>query len=584
MGVTYKLNDEIVGFITLQKRDNPDISCRSLVAMIEEKFSLKVSKSTINAVLKQAHLSSPIGRPSQKKLSSRKFAIPTEKKIQMLTQKPEISKNDLKAPESPPAGRMKQESVIAAPLSLPKINFEKNIETKRMVPEKEYSDKRLQMLQINPELSAGPNNDCPEEPFVEIKLKWFLMLLVLRDFFSLPLLDGFFKRNTSFSQRDIDMVDVLMCFYPEVFEDPQIALREENFIIWKILGWTALPDTKEVESIIQCLNNTEISVFDFYLEIEYFLTMVASIHLVMKDGQMLIVDGRMKFLMLADENSYACPIERALFETTRLLSGKEALRLHCPEELFSSSLLEKVLTICDPNKGINQIFFNGINHQIVSQIDQISTRVERFVLNLHMTHAKFSELFKINWPSIENKITLKNKEIMMIDREMEMREIFFQSSSQQIVRFAAFCELETEFIRVTFTNFSKEEIAGKAFFNEFIDDIQNANAQDLKTSKENNLLSAIDNLIEQRKLCVLLKELLEKMYECFSVSNPFANCDGSVILKDNNSSIFVKYSQNMLKIKTELSEKVITNQLIRIVRRLFPLVYIRKIIDCSLLY
>ena len=62
MNNKYKLNQEIVQFIVNQKKTSPSISCRSFVVLIEQKFSIKLSKSLINNVIKENNLSSPIGR------------------------------------------------------------------------------------------------------------------------------------------------------------------------------------------------------------------------------------------------------------------------------------------------------------------------------------------------------------------------------------------------------------------------------------------------------------------------------------------------------------------------------------------
>ncbi len=66
MGVIHKLKPEILDFILETKKSQPLISCRSMAAEIEKKFSLKVSKSSINAVFKSASLSLPVGRRSIK--------------------------------------------------------------------------------------------------------------------------------------------------------------------------------------------------------------------------------------------------------------------------------------------------------------------------------------------------------------------------------------------------------------------------------------------------------------------------------------------------------------------------------------
>lgn len=62
MGVIYKLLPQIKDFIVEKKKENPDLSCRKTSSLVFNKFHLKLSKSSVNALIKQAGLSSPIGR------------------------------------------------------------------------------------------------------------------------------------------------------------------------------------------------------------------------------------------------------------------------------------------------------------------------------------------------------------------------------------------------------------------------------------------------------------------------------------------------------------------------------------------
>jgi hypothetical protein len=67
MGVVYKLKPEIREFILSKKKENPYLSCRNFVNLIQQEYSLRVSKSQINNIIKQAGLSNPVGRRLQGK-------------------------------------------------------------------------------------------------------------------------------------------------------------------------------------------------------------------------------------------------------------------------------------------------------------------------------------------------------------------------------------------------------------------------------------------------------------------------------------------------------------------------------------
>lgn len=62
MGVIHKLKQKIVDFILSAKEKDPTLSCRKLVPLIKKKFRVRVSKSSVNNVLKGTGSSAPIGR------------------------------------------------------------------------------------------------------------------------------------------------------------------------------------------------------------------------------------------------------------------------------------------------------------------------------------------------------------------------------------------------------------------------------------------------------------------------------------------------------------------------------------------
>lgn len=62
MGVVHKLKPEVREFIIEQKKLKPSLSCRVFAVLIEEKFKIKLSKSSINSIFKEAGLSMPVGR------------------------------------------------------------------------------------------------------------------------------------------------------------------------------------------------------------------------------------------------------------------------------------------------------------------------------------------------------------------------------------------------------------------------------------------------------------------------------------------------------------------------------------------
>lgn len=88
MGVIHKLKDEIVSSIIQRKKEDPSLSCRQLADLISQQYQIKLSKSSINAILKNVLLSSAVGRRASQEQKPKKFQIPSQKKRQLLENMP----------------------------------------------------------------------------------------------------------------------------------------------------------------------------------------------------------------------------------------------------------------------------------------------------------------------------------------------------------------------------------------------------------------------------------------------------------------------------------------------------------------
>ncbi|MBU1726883.1 MAG: hypothetical protein KJ880_04575 [Candidatus Omnitrophica bacterium] len=112
MGIIHKFKQEVRDFIIEQKKTNPNLGCRNLVDLIEEKFQVKVSKSSVNSIIKNAGLSSPIGRRLKKK--RRKFKLPPV----LLPQEPPAPQLTIQIPTEEPPETPKEEPAITPPVEI----------------------------------------------------------------------------------------------------------------------------------------------------------------------------------------------------------------------------------------------------------------------------------------------------------------------------------------------------------------------------------------------------------------------------------------------------------------------------------
>lgn len=121
MGVTYKLRPEVRDYIIEQKKANPALSCRSLTALVGQKFQFHISKSSINTIFKETGLSMPVGRRSKtKKLKPKPFALIEQPVPKLLTV------------QIPPAPQLQQKEETPPPEVfqglVPKISLKKPAE------------------------------------------------------------------------------------------------------------------------------------------------------------------------------------------------------------------------------------------------------------------------------------------------------------------------------------------------------------------------------------------------------------------------------------------------------------------------
>jgi hypothetical protein len=107
MARPYKLKDEIEQFIIAKKKANPKFSCRKIVPLIKEHFKIDLSKSTINAIIKENSLSSKVGRT---RVRLKAVGKPAEKKV-ALASEPQL-------PASPVVGPVFEAANFASPVLL----------------------------------------------------------------------------------------------------------------------------------------------------------------------------------------------------------------------------------------------------------------------------------------------------------------------------------------------------------------------------------------------------------------------------------------------------------------------------------
>ncbi len=198
MGVVYKLKQEVIDFIISQKRLDEGLSCRKIAEIVKDKFQVDVSKSAVNTVIKQANLSSPVGRKSESSKKSQKFKIPEERKAQILTSLqenllPAYKEEALKLPETkkdlplvitPGQQPPKKEEIIvlsAPPKEPEQLSKEESGVNEKVEPQQEKVEEPVSLSgekqsvagdakiadSVLPEVSPGDKQELPLPPIIE---------------------------------------------------------------------------------------------------------------------------------------------------------------------------------------------------------------------------------------------------------------------------------------------------------------------------------------------------------------------------------------------------------------------------------
>ena len=150
MKTPYKLKNEIKQFIIDKKKVDLKLSCRRLVDLIRENFNTEISKSTINAVIKERDLSSPVGRT---RIRARIIEQPLLlAKLQPVAENPV---GPLVLPEkafSEPAVKP-EEKVLVQPPNLVS-------ETRRLPEEERFSEQPIEIKAVKKEEKGLRNGGC----------------------------------------------------------------------------------------------------------------------------------------------------------------------------------------------------------------------------------------------------------------------------------------------------------------------------------------------------------------------------------------------------------------------------------------
>ena len=365
MGVTYKLKDEMVEFILQQKRDNPLLSCRGLVEVVQERFQTPVSKSSINTVIKNASLSNPIGRTPLGEGKPQKYKIPAEKKF---IPPPPLSQHaqstTLTHPETPkPKIKTKPASVVA-----------------------ESGKTNYWLLRSEKPLYDGMGSIFLKAAEWEISEK--------------SILGNLLEDSLSGDQlTDIDTGCELL-LYLELFGiknlDELTYYQKQG--LWVLHGLKNQLDPATLEKILQEVKDLKKLSLKISYEIPQIFAQVQAIRFLLEDGTSLYVDAELTSLW-SDLNQ-ACPayvsLNQAIATVSKQLLNNSGPCIFCsaPGATAVAPEFEEMVMAFEnsPGKRIKHIAVLDTQHQELAQFDTVPHQKRNFIAGVWPWQEEFAQL------------------------------------------------------------------------------------------------------------------------------------------------------------------------------------------------
>lgn len=575
MGVTYKLKDEIINFIIQQKRENPQISCRKLVIILEENFQVHVSKSSVNAILKDAHLSSPVGRTPSDLDRIKKFSIPHEKKVQLFgpllnTEAPDVKPAEKIIPKDKP--KITPPNKESQNTESIQVAESKKVEKNASSFNSEAIDTE-QSTQLNIRTEASSESQEQQWRQCEItKMESFFLRVASRDFFGRNILEDFFNANTTLSPREIQIIDVLFCLVPSVLDDSSIALDKKNLWPWLLNDWDTPPSIDEIEKIIEYLKNTKISRSKFFLELSYFFTFINSVNFEFNDGKQCVVDGRMKILSEKPDSFIPVPIERSIDQVSRFISGNDDLILSCAEPEMAPEVLKKVVNLCEgKDNTVKTIILEGLDKNQILKFSKGPNRSHNFILKVQMSPRQFEEIFKKSLKFVpEKKVNREGCHLMYVD---EPFSIISERTDLTELRIIAFYDMETGLADICISNISPKVRSIEQFESKHL--IKQCFGRIIEPLKihvsDNNQESEIILAEGLRKLKDLIVQYIAFCTKIFEMEDVFVSIC--------NQEAYANFNKNNVKVSIKLKEGSDSSKYAPILDALsfyFSIIYIGK--------
>ncbi len=397
MGVIHKLKPEIVDFIVKQKSEDPSLSCRGLVAVIEEQFGKKLSKSSVNNVLKELNLSSPVGRHGQ---SSVKKTEPAAKVFRLSEQKKKEMFSDV------------SQHCILADI-------------------KSVKDDKLTDGAGNIFLKAA-EWELARKPVLEDLLQEYSMNGDKEKISQIAAVLGFLK-----------------AFHIESFEG---LSRYEGQGLWALNNIEKSIPESEVLDVLDSVSQRQEFFLKFSLKVPQNFTQIKGFRFVLKDGSVFFLDARLASVWKNTQHGFNASLVKAVEILAKVLNNVQAVVL-CSFSPRTSGKIQENTQIFDffqsfenvQSKKIQKIELLGEEGQILGDFGEVPHIKRNFIAGIWPWEMLFQRI-------LESKNVLKEGKISYgtAGRDLMFKEISLKWAIEGRVFFVRGILLFDPFMQVPF--------------------------------------------------------------------------------------------------------------------------------------
>jgi len=298
MGVIHKLTDEVINFIIDHKKNNPRISVRKLSEVTSAKFNTNISKSSVSTVLKNASMSSAVGRRPEGKSNKPKFAIPPKQKdrISKNMEKFGVSKSDAPAPKKDKEPEDKPLPLIPDPVAEKPKPPEIPIDKPETRPESVPADQDFlnYVKQLRAQRHDGASQTLPGMGFVFLKAaQWEIS--------NRPVLATVFQKHYNAGGNKNIFDAAVNCYLMLNFLGAKDAGRIEDY---RDHGWTHLNRKSYVNVDEKDLFNALKGIYDWQKSVDERLIRAVSMAHKLESQQAFMLVNRFKLFLEDDSALY----------------------------------------------------------------------------------------------------------------------------------------------------------------------------------------------------------------------------------------------------------------------------------------